>query len=1632
MSFKLSLLPNQSKKEINSEIPHYDKPYYSGSSKVMGWFLNHITYFISFLFPVVFLLILMAQHGFAPFGDKNLFSIGDAQVALPAVLNLFSAIQSGDVSLLFSNSATGLEAINSIIYFMSSPSRLLLLLFSAETAIILLHILVVLQIGFSGFAMAYYLTHKEHGHRYSKYDPSIILFSLCYSLSSYMLIQYNDFMYLECAVLFPLVFLAFEKLIFAGKWKPFYFLYTYMFFTNFYLATILFFFLFLYYILQKKQDFRTECCTVFRYIFVSALCFLSSGITTIPGFYWFYHTYIKTSTCPDFSFITDWLSLYSDFMPATGASFTQTHFYGSNLYCGLFVLILLFFYLIDKNAAWAQKLRNLLFLSLLLFISNTSTFQYLFHLVGADDSVFNAFGFLIPFFLIAFCCDSMLDLKQHPALRQILILLIPILLYFACTLYASNYSNTSSMMITLILLVVYFMLFLFYAIKSINGKAFYICIFLTLMTELCVNGTEVLSFLSTSTFSVSDSIQAYAESVSKPSTDPLQIPEVDFSLPLCYHIEGDYKQPGDYSATAFERFNDFAYALGSSKPLFTEAKLELTWKEAENIDVKKTPDNIFTVRVTEDTPNAEVPQNHLVLSVTPDMDGTLYLYTTSAELIGAVKAGEQKSHYFYFPTITNTYSNYWLYGAYYHADVLDNLREALACNYSSFEKTGLASYTSVIEPKTDGTFVINIPHSAFLKVYLDGKLQESFAGPDDQTAFAVTAGAHNLRIQYDYTPFYIGLFLTLFVCCTLLVLCRYARTQTGFAVSVSRLRERILYSSFFAKTESYYEQNKIAMLSFIIPFSILMIACVVSSYEPFGADSFYKNDGALLTLPTMYLMRDHLSRNSFFYTWITGGGSNLFYTLPSMFLYYWLCLFQTDSLGGVATIIECIFMALSGYSMYLYLTRRALGSRMHRQDYRLLIFTTAYSLSAYALHFRGFFSWPIILVLFPLILLSLDKLMLQKRTSAYIFWLALCIMLNYQLGMYICFFLVFTFFMYHFNGFKDFLAKGIRFAFASIVAAGINFFALYSTILALKVNPYQNTDSVFPSFTFYQSYWESLKQTFLFSEPVIITIKNGAINLYCSIICILLFFISLFVTKNKKLYIGKLCVLLFILFSSNNNTLSYIWNGFHYQSKVPNRYSFLLIFLLLEMSCEALLHLKNLTLRKTVLVFGISVLYIGSISFFAWDTISLPSFIGTVVVCCLLFFCLLLWHRKCLRKVVLMRLIVALTLLELTVNTCHTFISAPEYIANDYYAQSINYLKDQFPEATTGKRLALLGPKLTNQNMIYQLNIMAQFNSFLTQHQQVHGYMNGSYTGNNIFESYNNLSPFSNTMDGVEYMILDLFTNTKYVDTEHYKPVGQYNTAVVLHNEYALPMAHYAPMELCTYTSNQDFSASTYANAYAKAFIGDNDIFKHIDVLYNIDTNKDVDPINYYVDTVADFNEADEQNHVHTLHYTPKESGEYYYRLDEYYYLGYLEKGTAYEFEIPVQDDYKGTIAMLDRDAYEAFAKEINKHTLNITSQTDTTLDGTITLPKDGCIVFSIPYEDGWTVYVDGKEAETSHLSDSSLFITASAGTHEIHMEFKPVGFEVCVGVSLVFVGIFLLIVCIDLHQKRRTLIVSK
>ncbi|MDE6832629.1 MAG: YfhO family protein [Ruminococcus sp.] len=155
--------------------------------------------------------------------------------------------------------------------------------------------------------------------------------------------------------------------------------------------------------------------------------------------------------------------------------------------------------------------------------------------------------------------------------------------------------------------------------------------------------------------------------------------------------------------------------------------------------------------------------------------------------------------------------------------------------------------------------------------------------------------------------------------------------------------------------------------------------------------------------------------------------------------------------------------------------------------------------------------------------------------------------------------------------------------------------------------------------------------------------------------------------------------------------------------------------------------------------------------------------------------------------------------------------------------------------------------------------------------------------------------------------------------------------------------------------------------------------------------------------------------------------------IDDYpivFPMGNGQAGTTVDVEISAKKDNKSgsynlMVYALKQSAFEEAYNKLADEQLNITSFSDDKVSGEIDVIQDGILFMSMPYEKGWTVYVDGEKSETMPVLHAMTGVRVSAGHHTITLEYMPEGLVMGVIVSGLAVILFVVIAFLDSRKRR-------
>ncbi len=152
--------------------------------------------------------------------------------------------------------------------------------------------------------------------------------------------------------------------------------------------------------------------------------------------------------------------------------------------------------------------------------------------------------------------------------------------------------------------------------------------------------------------------------------------------------------------------------------------------------------------------------------------------------------------------------------------------------------------------------------------------------------------------------------------------------------------------------------------------------------------------------------------------------------------------------------------------------------------------------------------------------------------------------------------------------------------------------------------------------------------------------------------------------------------------------------------------------------------------------------------------------------------------------------------------------------------------------------------------------------------------------------------------------------------------------------------------------------------------------------------------------------------------------------------LGKHPVGTKLSMRLTVANDDNATIIKqpyfyyFNRDVFQADIDALKDAQLNVTKYTDTRIKGTVTASENEILFTSIPYQDGWTVKVDGKKVEPVEVMKAMIGVELTPGEHTITLSYTPPGFVV--GVVMFVLGIGMLVMFYRYDKKYNKVLIAQ
>ncbi len=802
------------------------------------------------------------------------------------------------------------------------------------------------------------------------------------------------------------------------------------------------------------------------------------------------------------------------------------------------------------------------------------------------------------------------------------------------------------------------------------------------------------------------------------------------------------------------------------------------------------------------------------------------------------------------------------------------------------------------------------------------------------------------------------------------------------------------------------------LLSFLIPVIIMIVIFIGRGIFPFGSESFLRTDMYHQYAPFFSEFQYKLQNGgSLLYSWNVGLGINF----AALFAYYLasplnvlLLLVPKGFVIEFMTYMIVLKIGLSGLTAAAYFRRH-----FRKLNFGCAFFGILYAMSGYVAAYSWNIMWLDCILLFPLVLLGLEKLVRREGMLLYVFSLAVCILSNYYISIMICIFLVIYFFCLQFldeeMSAADRFASVPAFAFGSLLAGALAAFLLLPEIAAL--NATASASSSFPDTV--KEYF-AIIDMFARHMPLVET-EQGLDhwpNIYCGAMVFLLlplYFMNRQISLRHKCVYGGLLILFYLSFSLN--VLNFIWHGFHYPNSLPCRQSFIYVLLVLSMCYETYIHRRGISGKQLAIALGTACGFIllcqKLIDDEAFEWYTFYAALLFVLIYGLIFY--LEMHRRAGYNLLTMALLLTVAL-ESTLNMAVTSVTTTSRTSYTADNQAVENIVSRVKQSESGfYRFEKISRKTKNDGAFMNFPSVSLFSSTASKACSDFFRKLGCEASTNAY-SITGSTPLVNMLFSVKYSLYSSEPEAAEERGLHYtdgeEDISLYTT------DYALPLGYMLTEEQL---NAFDLNAGTPAlvqNSLCTA-LGTEPVLESTLGTYE---NGDY---SFIAETAGEYYVYVSNQKIKEVKVSSDSKEKSFDNVDRGYLLelGYLSAGER----VTVKSETGGQSMECDAyrfrfDALASLYEALSAHGMELSSWEDTDVRGAVNAEAKGTMVTSIPYDAGWKAYVDGRAVRTVKVKDTFLGLSLTEGVHSIRFSYFPKGLKEGIVISLAALLLFLIL----------------
>ncbi|MDD6396635.1 MAG: YfhO family protein [Firmicutes bacterium] len=756
---------------------------------------------------------------------------------------------------------------------------------------------------------------------------------------------------------------------------------------------------------------------------------------------------------------------------------------------------------------------------------------------------------------------------------------------------------------------------------------------------------------------------------------------------------------------------------------------------------------------------------------------------------------------------------------------------------------------------------------------------------------------------------------------------------------------------------------------------------------------------------------------------------------------YYLCspfvllsvLFPSEALPDFMAVQELIKLALAGCSFAYFYSRK-----FNRNDITVVIASLCYSMSSFMMLHVNVIVWTDCLVLLPLLALGTERIIKGGKPTLYIICLTVALISNYYIAYMLCIYLLIYYIVSAFIANEKFDLKKtgvsfLKFAGSSLLSAGMAAFVLLPSAFALKYSANAG-DEAAPDLLALNPM--KILSQFMYNSEFSVLSDDAMPLVYCSIFALTLlpmFFACKAISSRVKISFGCLAGFLFVSLAVNK--LNFIWHGMHIPNMLPYRFSFLLCFTLLIIAGYVMEHFDGIS--SNAFTFGLIGLIIAAAAIYFIDGAeNMVMLVATLILAVAYTVIFVMRSEKKLHSAAAMTAALAVLFVELTTNGA---LAWKNFSHESSYSVREDYISDYIEgEKTVSQikvsdsdiyRIELFGQGTFNDGAMMGYSSLSHFSS--TNNGRLMNLLRrmGYNCDGNVAYYYKSFTPLMDSVLNLKYVVYDEDVgDPPYLDIQ---ACGSEN--VVYRNTLALPRAFAVSDELVDWNIEQQ-NPFDVQNDFVKKALGTE---KAVYCVESLAVEEALTAGVRFDGGSVEFSEsggmlalkhtADSRKHIyayincHGASRTDINIGENQYHFDnkDAYImdLGYCDKGQDLALSVASNESLSGYIAVasLDEAALEESIARLGKLPAEFTEYSDTHIACEVNAEEDCLLFTSIPYEKGWSVYVNGKKTDAEAVGGGLLGVSLGKGQNTVELKYFPRGLSA--GMVISFFSLMLAVV---------------